>query len=61
MRQWVSGVRGTGKSLVAAALTQARGARVQLILTPSQERAETLLADLNAMLLGKPLFTTSAV
>jgi transcription-repair coupling factor (superfamily II helicase) len=49
-RQWVSGVRGTGKSLTAAALVLARPARVQLILTPSQERAETLLADLSAML-----------
>ncbi len=55
MRQWVSGVRGTGKSLVAAALTRARGARVQLILTPSLERAETLLADLNTMLGDAPL------
>ncbi|HOS42473.1 MAG TPA: transcription-repair coupling factor, partial [Armatimonadota bacterium] len=54
-RQWVSGVRGTGKSLAAAALTRARGARVQLILTPSPERAETLLADLAAMLSDAPL------
>jgi transcription-repair coupling factor (superfamily II helicase) len=55
-RQWVSGVRGTGKSLAAAALVRARQAvapaRVHLILTPSQERADTLFADLSVLLGG---------
>ena len=52
-RQWLSGVRGTGKSLAIAALIQARRdnsqPRVQFILTPSQERAETLFTDLTAL------------
>jgi len=49
-RQWVSGARGTGKSLLAAALIRARNApRVHFILAPSQERAETLFADLTAV------------
>jgi len=52
-RQWLSGVRGTGKSLAIAALIQARREqtqpRVQFILTPSQERAETLFTDLTAL------------
>ena len=54
-RQWVYGARGTGKSLAAAALAHARGARVLLIVAPSQERAETLLNDLGAMLGNVPL------
>ncbi len=52
-RQWLSGVRGAGKSLAVAALAQLRrevtAARVLFILTPSQERAETLFADLTAL------------
>ena len=53
-RQWVSGARGTGKSLLAAALIRARRdvapiPNVHFILTPSQERAETLFADLTAV------------
>ncbi|MEI7834494.1 MAG: transcription-repair coupling factor, partial [bacterium] len=50
-RQWVSGVRGTGKSIAVAALAQARGADapVHFLLTPSQERAENLFADLQAL------------
>jgi len=55
-RQWLSGVRGTGKSLAIAALLQAHAAqnpaRVHFVLTPSQERAETLFADLTALLGG---------
>ncbi|MHB9023226.1 MAG: transcription-repair coupling factor [Armatimonadota bacterium] len=53
-RQWVSGVRGTGKSLAVAALLRARretsAPAVQFVLTPSQERAETLFADLTALI-----------
>ncbi len=53
-RQWLSGVRGTGRSLATAALLQARrevdAPRVQFILTPSLERAETLFADLSTLL-----------
>lgn len=49
-RQWLSGVRGTGKSLAIAALLTARREadhpRVQFILAPSQERAETLYTDM---------------
>jgi transcription-repair coupling factor (superfamily II helicase) len=52
-RQWVSGVRGTGRSLAVAALLEARreadAPRVQFILTPSLERAETLFADLTTL------------
>ena len=61
-RQWVSGVRGTGKSLTVAALIRARSlagapttstgsgqAQVHFILTPNQERAESLFADLGAI------------
>ncbi|MHB0936739.1 MAG: transcription-repair coupling factor [Armatimonadota bacterium] len=53
-RQWVSGARGTGKSLLAAALIRARrdvepAPNVHFILAPSQERAETLFADLTAI------------
>ena len=52
-RQWLSGVRGAGKSLAIAALLQARaGTRVHFISTPSQERAETLFADLSAVFGG---------
>ncbi|MHB9133863.1 MAG: transcription-repair coupling factor [Armatimonadota bacterium] len=51
-RQWLSGLRGTGKSLAVAALIraqqEARPPRVHFVLTPSQERAETLFADLTA-------------
>ncbi len=52
-RHWVTGVRGTGKSLLVAALIAAaraaRGSATPLfILTPAQERAETLFADLLA-------------
>ena len=53
-RQWVSGTRGTGKSLLAAALIRVwrdveSAPKVHFILTPSQERAETLFADLTAV------------
>ena len=53
-----AGCDGTGKSLTVAALLQARaleGAapQVHFILTPSQERAETLFADLSALLGGE--------
>jgi len=53
-RQWVSGARGTGRSLLAAAIIRARrdvepASGVHFILTPSQERAETLFADLTAV------------
>ena len=48
-RQWVSGVRGTGKSLLMAALIAAgrdiAPPQGHFILTPSQERAETLFND----------------
>ena len=52
-RQWLSGVRTTGKSLAVAALIRAHllceaPAQVYFLLTPSQERAETLLNDLGA-------------
>ena len=52
-RQWVSGVRGTGKSLTIAALMQACAEVAQpsthFVLCPSQERAETLYTDLVAL------------
>ncbi|HEY3376539.1 MAG TPA: transcription-repair coupling factor [Armatimonadota bacterium] len=52
-RQWLYGVRGTGKSLAIAALLQAcqeaMQPRVQFILAPSQERAETLYTDLTVL------------
>jgi len=52
-RQWLAGVRGTGRSLAVGALIHARqefdAPRVQLILTPTLERAETLFADLSTL------------
>ena len=49
-RQWVSGVRGTGKSLLIAALISSSRDNMatgnHFLLTPSQERAENLYNDL---------------